>query len=123
MVHRLAWFEQFQMAPKDSSLARRGVSFLGLQPFFDGAAAGTLPQVSYIIGPMALSEHPPFSPHDGAWFQQQIVNAVINSPKYNSTILFISYDETVRFNFLNVTLWCSCYDYYRVVGETSKYPA
>jgi len=89
-----AWFEQFRTAPVNSSLAQRGVSLLGLQAFSDDAAAGTLPQVSYVIGPAELSEHPPFLPSDGAWFQQQIVNAVINSPKYSSTVLLISYDET-----------------------------
>jgi len=82
-------------APANSSLAKKGLSFLGLQAFADAATSGTLPNVSYIIGPMELSEHPPWTPHDGGWFQQQIVNAVINSPTYNSTVLFISYDETV----------------------------
>ncbi|KIJ53598.1 hypothetical protein M422DRAFT_241835 [Sphaerobolus stellatus SS14] len=89
-----ALFQQFQVAPANSSLANRGVSFLGLQAFTDAAAAGTLPDVSYIVGPEELSEHPPWTPHDGGWFQQQIVNAVINSPVYNSTVLLISYDET-----------------------------
>lgn len=101
-AYRFAWFEQFQTAANGSSLAERGVSFLGLQAFYDAAAAGTLPEVSYVIGPMELSEHPPWTPHDGAWFQQQITNAVINSPKYNSTILFISYDETVGFSMSNL---------------------
>jgi phospholipase C len=105
IVHRLAWFEQFQTAAEGSSLAKRGLSFLGLQAFYDAAAAGTLPEVSYIIGPMELSEHPPFTPRDGAWFQQQITNAIINSPKYNSTILFISYDETVC-SVARLTMWC-----------------
>jgi len=48
--------------------------------------------VSYIIGPRELSEHPPFMPKDGAWLQRQIVQAVMNSPAYNSTALFVSYD-------------------------------
>ncbi|KAF8479385.1 non-hemolytic phospholipase C precursor [Gautieria morchelliformis] len=90
----LAWFEQFQTAPKGSALAQKGMSFLGLDAFYDAAAKGVLPQVSYIIGPAELSEHPPFAPHDGAWLQQQVVNAVIKSPKYSSTVLMISYDET-----------------------------
>lgn len=81
------------------------MAFLGLQAFADAAAAGTLPNVSYVIGPMELSEHPPWTPHDGGWFQQQIVNAVINSPKYNATVLLISYDETVR------SLFPSCESY------------
>lgn len=97
-IRRHAWFQQFQDASTNSSLAQRGLAFLGLQAFYDAAASGTLPEVSYIIGPMELSEHPPWSPHDGAWLQQQVVNAVTKSPKYSSTVLMISYDETVRWH-------------------------
>ena len=50
--------------------------------------------ISYIIGPTELSEHPPYSPHDGAWLQQQVVNAVTQGKNWNSTALIISYDET-----------------------------
>ncbi|GJJ08151.1 hypothetical protein Clacol_002359 [Clathrus columnatus] len=89
-----AWFEQFQNAPANSTLAERAFAVLGLQAFYDAAANGTLPQISYIIGPGGLSEHPPWSPSDGAWLHQQVVNAVINSPKYSSTVLMVSYDET-----------------------------
>ncbi|KIJ38386.1 hypothetical protein M422DRAFT_781472 [Sphaerobolus stellatus SS14] len=91
------FFQQFQTAAANSSLAKRGVSFLGLQAFYDAAAAGTLPNVTYIIGPKELSEHPPWTPLDGGWLQQQVTNAVINSTLYNSTVLFISYDETGGF--------------------------
>ncbi|KAF8588655.1 PLC-E [Ramaria rubella] len=90
----MAWFDQFINAANDSSLAQRGLSFLGLQAFHDAAAAGTLPQVSYLMGLMELSEHPPWTPRDGGWFQQQIVNSIINSPSYNSTVLMLSYDES-----------------------------
>lgn len=90
----LAWFEQFQQAPTDSPLAKKGLSFIGIDSFLAAAANGTLPAVSYIIGAMELSEHPPWQPQDGGFIQAQIVNAVINSPKYNSTALIISYDET-----------------------------
>jgi phospholipase C len=93
-MHSLAWFEQFQTAPNGSALAQKGMSFIGLDAFYDAAAQGVLPQVSYIIGPAELSEHPPFGPQDGGWLQQQVVNAVIKSPKYSSTVLMISYDET-----------------------------
>ncbi|KAI1323731.1 phosphoesterase family-domain-containing protein [Xylariaceae sp. FL0255] len=93
----LAWFQQFQVASNTSELGSRGMSFLGLDKFYDDCAAGTLPQVSYIIGPAELSEHPPFQPRDGAWLQKQITEAVINSPAYKSTVLMISYDETGGF--------------------------
>jgi phospholipase C len=67
----------------------------GLKKFYSDAAAGTLPQVSYIVGPMELSEHPPYLPKDGAWLQRQVAEAVMNSPKYNSTVLIISYDGNI----------------------------
>ncbi|KAI2791089.1 hypothetical protein POX_c03944 [Penicillium oxalicum] len=93
----LAWFEQYQKANKDSPLARKGMSFVGLDAFYAAAANGSLPEVSFIVGPAELSEHPPYQPKDGAWLQRQVVDAVINSPKYHSTLLMVSYDETGGF--------------------------
>ncbi|KAF2482894.1 putative non-hemolytic phospholipase C precursor [Neohortaea acidophila] len=90
----LAWFQQFQQAPNGSALNKQGMSYIGLESFYKDAAAGTLPQVSYIIGPAELSEHPPYQPKDGAWLQQKIVDTVTSSPLYNNTVLIISYDET-----------------------------
>ncbi|KAI1608770.1 non-hemolytic phospholipase C precursor [Exophiala viscosa] len=90
----LAWFSQYQEANNGTVLQERGMSYVGLQDFYDRAVNGTLPMVSYIIGPTELSEHPPYSPHDGAWLQQQVVNAVTRGKNWNSTALIISYDET-----------------------------
>lgn len=89
-----ARFQQFQDAEPGSSLFNRGMKGLSLDTFYAQAANGTLPEVSYIVGPMELSEHPPYSPHDGAWLQHQVAQAVLNSPKYNKTVLMVSYDET-----------------------------
>jgi phospholipase C len=88
----LAWFKQFQTASNTSTLGKSGMSFVGLDKFYSDAAAGTLPKVSYIVGPAELSEHPPYQPKDGAWLQKQVVDAVVNSPVYNKTALIISYD-------------------------------
>ncbi|KAG2418380.1 hypothetical protein HFD88_001481 [Aspergillus terreus] len=90
----LAWFEQYQNASDDSPLAQRGLSFLGLDAFYQAASNGSLPEVSFIVGPAELSEHPPYMPKDGAWLQKKVVDAVTHSPKYSSTLLIISYDET-----------------------------
>ncbi|RMZ86629.1 hypothetical protein DV736_g6143, partial [Chaetothyriales sp. CBS 134916] len=90
----LAWFKQYQVAQNNTALYERGMSFTGLQKFYDDAANGELPMISYIIGPTELSEHPPYAPHDGAWLQQQVVNAVTKGKNWNSTALIISYDET-----------------------------
>ncbi len=87
-------FENFQQAEANTPLAKNAMSYDGVQKFLDDCANGTLPQVSYIVGPMELSEHPPWMPKDGAWLWDQVVSAVTKSPLYNSTALFITYDES-----------------------------
>ena len=88
----LAWFEQYQNAAESSPLAQKGLDFLGLDAFYEAAANGSLPEVSFIVGPKELSEHPPYMPKDGAWLQQKVVDALVNSPSYKSSLLMISYD-------------------------------
>ena len=69
------------------------MAYVGLEQFYEDAAAGTLPQISYIVGSAGLSEHPPYQPQDGAWLHQRIVDVVTSSPLYNNTVLVVSYDE------------------------------
>ena len=88
----LAYFTQYQKAGKNSPLTKHGNSYLGLQQFIEDAANGTLPQISYIVGPAELSEHYPYLPSDGAWLQKKVVDAVTSSPLYNETVLMIIYD-------------------------------
>jgi phospholipase C len=90
----LAWFEQFQDALTGSALYNKGMAGLSLDTFYAQAENGSLPAVSFIIGPAELSEHPPYSPRDGAWLQKKIVNAVTQGAGYSKTALIISYDET-----------------------------
>lgn len=85
-------FAQYQNALADSPLTICGPSYPGLQKFYDDAASGTLPRVSWIVGPAELSEHATNGPQDGAWLQRQIVEAVVNGAAYNETVLMISYD-------------------------------
>ncbi|KAJ5259435.1 phosphoesterase family-domain-containing protein [Penicillium angulare] len=93
----LAWFKQYQQASSSSPLGQKGMSYVGLEAFYEAAANGTLPEVSFIVGPTELSEHPPYMPKDGGWLQKKVVDAVTSSPKYSSTLLMISYDETGGF--------------------------
>ncbi|KAG4438159.1 hypothetical protein IFR05_006370 [Cadophora sp. M221] len=90
----LAWFGQFQDAAKTSDLYKKGIVGQSLDDFYARAKNGTLPAVSFIIGPSELSEHPPYSPRDGAWLQKQVVDAVTQGAAYSKTALIISYDET-----------------------------
>ncbi|UNI19383.1 Phospholipase C [Purpureocillium takamizusanense] len=89
----LAYFKQYQDAPKGNVLRDNGISFPGLQAFYDACANGTLPQVSWIVGPAEQSEHAPNMPIDGAWLHKNIIDAVMHSPIYNETALIVSYDE------------------------------
>lgn len=88
----LAYFVQYQNAPNGSALREKGNSYGGLNAFYERAKNGTLPQVSYIIGPAELSEHPPHLPSGGAWLQKQVVEAVTSGAAYKNTALFINYD-------------------------------
>ncbi|WFD34155.1 phospholipase C [Malassezia cuniculi] len=90
----LVFWEQYQKSGKDTRLAEGALRFLGLERFLADARRGALPEVSYVVGHQYLTEHPPFTVADGAWLQREVANAVMQSPKYNSTVLIVSYDET-----------------------------
>jgi phospholipase C len=70
-----------------------------LTDFFAQAEAGTLPQVSFIDpglgteGPDGDDEHPPAQLQVGQDAVYKIVNAVMKSPQWAHTALFITYDE------------------------------
>eukprot|EP01133_Synstelium_polycarpum_P012287 gene12287-14404_t len=93
----LEWFVQYANGSADSPLVIKGISNFGIDGFIEAAGNGTLPQVSWIVGPTELSEHPDNGPEPGQWFVQQIVNAVVNSPDWENTVLIINYDETGGF--------------------------
>jgi uncharacterized protein (TIGR03437 family) len=61
--------------------------------FYSDAQNGTLPQVSWIIPNDVLSEHPPASITTGMNYVTGLVNAVMSSPEWNSTAVFISWDD------------------------------
>ena len=61
--------------------------------FYSDAAAGTLPQVSWVIPSGAVSEHPPSGIHDGMAYVTGLINAVMMSPEWNTTAIFLSWDD------------------------------
>lgn len=90
----LAYFAQFQNAPNGTKLSTRGMVGESLSSFYARAANGTLPAISYVIGPMELSEHAPFSPRDGAWLQKKVLDAVTHGSAWSNSVLIYSYDES-----------------------------
>ena len=61
--------------------------------FYTDAQNGKLPQVSWIIPNSTLSEHPPASVAAGMNYVTGLVNAVMNSPSWNSSAIFIAWDD------------------------------
>lgn len=61
--------------------------------FFEAAKSGTLPAVSWVTPDPKFSEHPPESITDGQAYVASLVNAVMNGPDWNSTAIFITWDE------------------------------
>ncbi len=99
----LLYFHQYQNALPGSPLyenARTGTNVANGDPhaFFDrlkaDVAAGTLPQVSWIVAPEAYSEHPNWAPNFGAWYVSQVLDILTsNADLWSQTALFVTYDE------------------------------
>lgn len=93
--------EQFQQYEydiiKQGPLSKKGIYRPGLNKFMFDLKNGSLPQVSYIVPPIELSEHPPNTPDDGGWIQREVATSLMNSQYWNRTVLIMSYDETGGF--------------------------
>src|SRR5205814_791251 len=60
----------------------------------DAAARhGTLPAVSWIAPNQPESEHPPATPAAGQAYVTGLVNAVMRSPDWGSTAIFLTWDD------------------------------
>ena len=65
----------------------------------EDVAAGTLPQVSWIVAPADFSEHPgPSSPVQGGWYTQEVLDALTSDEElWSKTVLIINFDENDGF--------------------------
>jgi phospholipase C len=98
--NHITWADYYQDAPQGSSFRSADPHFLPLKTFLAQAAAGTLPQVSFIDpnfggGGRAFEndEHPPTDIQRGQAYVSQVVNAIRNSPSWQDSVIFITYDE------------------------------
>jgi phospholipase C len=65
-----------------------------LAQFISDCAAGTIPQVSWIVAPYEYSEHPAASPSYGAHYVRTVLESLMsNQALWETTALFITYDE------------------------------
>jgi phospholipase C len=61
--------------------------------FERAARTGTLPAVSWITPSQADSEHPPASIRAGQAWVTSLVNDIMRGPEWNSTAIFLSWDD------------------------------
>jgi phospholipase C len=54
---------------------------------------GTLPAVSWVIPEDAVSDHPPSSIHAGQAYVTGLVNSIMQSPAWNSTVILLAWDD------------------------------
>jgi phospholipase C len=61
--------------------------------FYAAAKRGKLPAVSWVVPSSALSEHPPSPISAGVAYVTSLVNAVMRGPDWNSTAIFLAWDD------------------------------
>ena len=64
-----------------------------LSSFFTAARTGTLPAVSWIVPNGTVSEHPPSLVSAGQTYVTGLINAVMRSPDWDSTAIFLAWDD------------------------------
>jgi len=91
LFNMLPAFKQYQDPRSD--LYQRGVRTSSPQ-FLADAEAGNLPAVSWIFPSPNSSEHPDDgAPNAGPTYYAPVVEALMRSPKWSRTVLFITWDE------------------------------
>ncbi|HEY8283058.1 MAG TPA: alkaline phosphatase family protein [Chloroflexota bacterium] len=68
-------------------------NILGLDSLYGAAARGTLPSVSWVAPSYADSEHPPASISAGQRYVTGVINALMRSPDWSSTAIFLAWDD------------------------------
>jgi phospholipase C len=64
-----------------------------LSNFYSAAKSGTLPAVSWITPNDRVSEHPSSLVSAGQSYVTGLINAIMRSPDWNSTAIFVSWDD------------------------------
>jgi len=61
--------------------------------YYTAAKKGTLPAVSWVVPSGAVSEHPPARVSVGQSYVTSLINAAMSGPEWNSTAIFLSWDD------------------------------
>jgi phospholipase C len=61
--------------------------------FYQAAATGTLPAVSWVVPNGTVSEHPPALVSDGQRYVTGLINAIMQGPDWPTTAIFLAWDD------------------------------
>jgi len=61
--------------------------------FYEDVKNGTLPQVSFIMPILEVSEHAPFGPIEGQKYVVTLVNTIMNSQYWKDSAIFVVWDD------------------------------
>jgi phospholipase C len=79
----------FQTVHQDNQLG----DIQSLSSFFTAAKNGTLPAVSWVVPNGRVSEHPPGLVSAGQTYVTGLINAIMSSPDWSSTAIFLTWDD------------------------------
>jgi len=82
----LPWFDTVRA---DNQLG----NIQNVDKFYAAAKNGTLPAVSWVVPSGAVSEHPAAPVSFGQSYVTSLINAVMNSPDWSSTAIFLAWDD------------------------------
>lgn len=82
-----------QAAKAESYTSTFDSHFVSRKSFFTDAAAGNLPNVSWIMPAFNESDHPTANVTQGQNFVASLANAVESGPEWSSTVFFIAWDD------------------------------
>jgi phospholipase C len=64
-----------------------------LSDFYVAARLGRLPKVAWIVPAQGVSEHPPALVSDGQRYVTGLIDAIMRSPDWDSTAIFLAWDD------------------------------
>ena len=65
----------------------------GADQLVKDAAAGALPNVAWVIPGLQVSEHIPSGVAEGQAYVTTLINALMQGPEWNSTVIFLAWDD------------------------------
>ena len=80
----------FKSIRDDESRMDRLVS---VDDYYRDLKEGTLPQFAWIIPDFQDSEHPPEPLDQGMWYVTKVINALMKSPYWGNTAIFLTWDD------------------------------